>query len=121
VSWRIDSQPQGAELVRLRDGVVLGKTPWQSVAPFAAGTEELRLRLPGYVDRDVSISKSAHVELRERLDPESHESMGIGDSADARKGPNDVKSTSYRKRRKQPKAEKEYVQTHEHGPVQLEE
>jgi serine/threonine-protein kinase len=71
VTWTIRSEPTGAAIIRIRDGALLGKTPWNSRQAFAVGSEDLRLKLDGYADHDVTIERSGHVELTEYLEPES--------------------------------------------------
>src|SRR5262249_26886995 len=59
VRWSVYTEPSGATVVRVSDGSVLGATPWQSELPAATGTEELRLRLPGYVERLIRLDRAA--------------------------------------------------------------
>src|SRR5205823_2654982 len=44
----IDSTPTGARLVRVRDGAVLGNTPFKESWAAGDGTERLRLEKDGY-------------------------------------------------------------------------
>jgi hypothetical protein len=55
VSVAIDSTPSEARLVRVRDGAVLGKTPFRETWPQAAGTEKLRLERDGYRPESVVV------------------------------------------------------------------
>lgn len=68
ITWRLRSEPTGAAVVRLRDDVVMGNTPWESQQAAAATVERFRLRLPGYVDREVGLAGDHSVELFERLE-----------------------------------------------------
>lgn len=63
----IDSVPQGAEIVRLSDGTVLGKTPWSREQPAAEGTEEILLRVPGYAEQRLSVALAENHEHRVTL------------------------------------------------------
>jgi len=71
VRWSLRSQPPGAEIVRAADGVVLGRTPWTSEMVEAPGQLELRLRLPGFAERRLSLTRSSEVSRDEILDAAS--------------------------------------------------
>lgn len=60
VVWKLETSPAGAEVVRVSDGQVLGRTPWHSEVPSGGGVEELRLRLAGHVERLVSLQRNAN-------------------------------------------------------------
>jgi serine/threonine-protein kinase len=68
VDVAIQSIPAGARVVRERDGVVLGETPFQETWPQGAGAERLRLELPGHEPESVTVplgqGLSARVPLR---------------------------------------------------------
>ncbi len=55
VHWSLASEPGGAEVIRATTGESLGRTPWQSDVPIGTGRVTLRLRAPGYLDRDVEL------------------------------------------------------------------
>ncbi|MFO0578644.1 MAG: hypothetical protein U1A78_31970 [Polyangia bacterium] len=69
VSWSLRSQPAGAQVVRAADGEVLGTTPWIRAQPAAAGTLELRLRHPGFLERRVQLDRGSDASRDELLDP----------------------------------------------------
>ena len=71
VRWSLRSQPPGAEIVRTADGVVLGRTPWTSEMATAPGQLELRLRLPGFAERRLTLARSSEVSRDEILDAAS--------------------------------------------------
>ena len=50
VELRVTSTPEGAEVFRAADGVLLGLTPFSTKAPATGGTALFRLRLAGYDD-----------------------------------------------------------------------
>ncbi len=58
VLWQIQTAPVSAEIVRVSDGAILGKTPWQGERPLGAGTEELRVVAPGYVNKLLVFDRS---------------------------------------------------------------
>lgn len=58
VHWQIKTAPTGAEILRVTDGAILGKTPWQSERPLGTGTEELRIVAPGYVNQLLVFDRS---------------------------------------------------------------
>ncbi|HNN93239.1 MAG TPA: protein kinase [Pseudomonadota bacterium] len=66
VHWSIESEPAGAEVVRVGSDEVLGTTPFQQEREASPGSEQLKLRLAGYQEslitvplgRDVSVDRS---------------------------------------------------------------
>ena len=58
VHWSLSSDPGGADVIRAGSGETLGRTPWQSDVPTGSGKVTLRLRLPGYQDREVELEAS---------------------------------------------------------------
>ena len=112
VTWVIRSEPSGAEIVRVRDGTILGKTPWESRQAFAPGTEDLKLRLAGYVERDITIARSGHNEMTEHLEP------AVSPSQAEQKPtvpPEEIK------RKPGSKTKAPTLRGHNHGPVQPED
>ena len=69
VHWRVDSQPQGAEVFSLPDGRKLGVTPWQSEEPQTSGHIEIELRKPGFLAKQLSLSKNTDEDRNEALAP----------------------------------------------------
>lgn len=113
VTWTIRSEPSGADVIRIRDGTVQGKTPWSSRQAFATGTEELRLRRSGYADRDITVERSGHVELMERLEVAPPSLPAVTEPA--------TKPDSKRNRIDGIKKKRAAHFGHTHGPVQAEE
>ena len=58
VTLRIESEPSGAQVLRISDGQVLGQTPWQVTQRAAERNLQLRLRLDRYVEQDLSLDAS---------------------------------------------------------------
>ena len=69
VYWAVSSSPAGAEIVRVSDGRVLGKTPWRSEQPQGTGHVTLRLRFVGYQDRVVDLDSNADDRSEVTLEP----------------------------------------------------
>jgi hypothetical protein len=57
ITLGVESDPPGAQIIRVRDGQTLGRTPWQSEQPAQPGELLVRLRLPGYVEREVALNQ----------------------------------------------------------------
>ena len=58
VRWSVNTEPAGATLVRVSDGSILGVTPWYGEFAAGQGSEEIRLRLSGYVERLIQLDRS---------------------------------------------------------------
>jgi hypothetical protein len=56
VSLRIDSRPAEAEVVRIADGVVLGRTPLVLELPAGDGAVTFRLRKRGYLPEELELT-----------------------------------------------------------------
>lgn len=69
VHWQIKSIPSGATVVRIRDGRVVGQTPWQAEQPAETGSEQILLRLHGHADKLLTLDLSADAQREERLNP----------------------------------------------------
>jgi hypothetical protein len=59
VTWSIASEPAGAELVRVSDGKLLGRTPWRAEVEAAAGSEEPAVRLGGHIERRIHLERGS--------------------------------------------------------------
>jgi hypothetical protein len=59
VRWQITTTPPGAEVVRVSDGQVLGKTPWKSEQAAGSGKVGVTLRQTGFLDRQVVLDLDA--------------------------------------------------------------
>jgi serine/threonine protein kinase len=68
VRWSIDSEPTGADVVRVSDGQLLGKTPWSREQPPSGGAILVRLRYPGFAERQLSLDQMTDITRRETLD-----------------------------------------------------
>ncbi len=71
VHWSLSSDPGGADVIRAGSGETLGRTPWQSDVPTGSGKVLLRLRLPGYQDREVELEASRDDRSEVMLEPEA--------------------------------------------------
>jgi hypothetical protein len=58
VVWDVKSTPPGVEVVRITDGVVLGKTPWHQEELAGSGKVGVTLRQTGYMDKQVLLDKT---------------------------------------------------------------
>ena len=67
VRWIVRSTPPGAEVVRFKDGLVLGKTPWQFEQLAVSGELKLSLKLLGYQESVLDLSLGADAEVEEIL------------------------------------------------------
>src|SRR5262249_39403984 len=57
IRWSISSLPPGAEVRRVQDGAILGKTPWQLERSPESGVEELFIVAPGYQLQKLSLRR----------------------------------------------------------------
>lgn len=100
VRWSITTEPTAAEVVRVRDGAVLGRTPWSTQQEAAPGEEELLLRLPGFEERSVTLQRSGHEQITEALEPGSVKSRSASSTENATLRPVRRKSPSATTRKK---------------------
>jgi len=68
VHWQVRSEPPGAEILRVPDGQVLGRTPWTHAQPAQDGAENLQLRLVGYRALDLSLNRSGDEDVTQVLE-----------------------------------------------------
>lgn len=68
VHWTVKSTPPGATVLRASDESVLGQTPWNFESEATTGQVEVKLRLPGYKDRAVTLSQEHDTALDEALE-----------------------------------------------------
>lgn len=59
VRWSVSTTPPGAHVTRVRDGKLMGLTPWAFEPVKETGTEKLLLDLDGYAPTEVSLDKLA--------------------------------------------------------------
>lgn len=93
VHWRIDSQPQGAEIYSVSDGRKLGVTPWLAEETMESGQLAVELRKPGFVSKQLVLSRNADEDRTEALAPRK-------DAKSSRKKDRSDGSSSSSKRRK---------------------
>lgn len=94
VHWRIDSQPQGAEIYSVSDGRKLGVTPWLSEETMDEGQLAVELRKPGFVSKQLVLSRNADEDRTEALAPRKES------KSSRKKDRSDSGSSSSSKRRK---------------------
>lgn len=67
--WQVDSEPQGADVIRLSDGEVLGQTPWSGEQPEGTEPVEVKLHLTGFSDRKIMLKPGADAAYKQTLKP----------------------------------------------------
>jgi len=72
----IVTEPAGAEVLRVADGVLLGKTPWHSTRRMEQGHLPVLLRLPGFHEQRLDLDLRRDDERREQLQPLRAAKMG---------------------------------------------
>ena len=70
IKLHVESEPAGVEVVQVDNGEVLGKTPWSMSLPGASGQLRLRLRLPGYAEQELSLSREESNGMQVRMKPQ---------------------------------------------------
>ena len=64
VRWRLLSVPDGAKVIQLSDGTVIGETPLSQETVRSSSPLRLRLERPGYLPHEVQLSLEASGELQ---------------------------------------------------------
>jgi serine/threonine-protein kinase len=67
--WTVDSEPQGADIIRVDDGELLGQTPWTGDQPDGSGPVDVTLHLSGFADRKITLKPGADVSYKQTLKP----------------------------------------------------
>ena len=67
--WSVDSEPQGADIIRTDDGQLLGQTPWTGEQPEGSSPVEVVLHLSGYADRKITLKPGADSAYKQALKP----------------------------------------------------
>lgn len=65
--WSVDSEPQGADIIRIDDGQLLGQTPWTGEQPEGTGPVEVTLHLAGYADRKLTLRPGSDTAYKQTL------------------------------------------------------
>lgn len=75
IRWVIRTEPAGAELVRLSDGKVMSKTPFEHEYELIGQGRKVAvaLRLEGYAEKKLELDTSQNVDLLEKLEPAGKE------------------------------------------------
>lgn len=116
IQIRISSEPSSADVVRLSDGEILGRTPWSMERPASTETLLIKLRLRGYLERRLNLDLRADSSRHELLDPQPEvPSAAAGEGSKSEKGTlaKDNKETSSASPRPSPKAAKAGDSSHE--------
>jgi len=82
--WTITSLPDGASIVRVDTGERLGETPWHREQPRADGVMKVRLALPGYRARELTLDRAGdeHRQIQLRPLPRDPRPTTQGDNDD---------------------------------------
>jgi serine/threonine-protein kinase len=67
--WTITSLPDGASIVRIDTGERLGETPWHREQPRADGVVNVRVALPGYRARELTLDRAGDEHRQVQLRP----------------------------------------------------
>jgi serine/threonine protein kinase len=67
IIWIVKSEPPRADIVRKSDGALLGRTPWYTEQPAAAGRVDAVVRKSGYVEQAVVLDRAATTSLHLKL------------------------------------------------------
>ncbi|MCS6915225.1 MAG: hypothetical protein NZ890_18605 [Myxococcota bacterium] len=75
IRWAIRTEPAGADVVRLSDGKVMSKTPFEHEHTLIGQGHKvaLALRLEGYAEKRLELDTSQNVDLLEKLEPAGKE------------------------------------------------
>ncbi len=68
IVWLVKTEPDHAEVVRVDDGKLLGRTPWYIEQPAGTGTVEIVVRKIGYVEQHIALDRTANDTQRLRLE-----------------------------------------------------
>lgn len=68
-TWSIETEPQGAQIVLVSDGKVLGTTPWQGAQPEGDKPVAVRLQLAGYLDKTLTLKPGSDASYSQALRP----------------------------------------------------
>ncbi|HNF96731.1 MAG TPA: serine/threonine-protein kinase, partial [Pseudomonadota bacterium] len=105
VQWQLRTSPVRADVLRVSDGALLGKTPWQSEQPVGQGSQELRLIAPGYADKLVVLDLSRDEQQSLDLEPIAAKGSPIpGTKTEAQNGKSSqkaLKGDAQKKKKKQ--------------------
>jgi serine/threonine-protein kinase len=69
-TWSIETEPAGAQVVRVSDGKILGTTPWQGSQPEGDAPVAVRLRLAGYLDKVLTLKPGSDASYSQALRPQ---------------------------------------------------
>ncbi|MFO0655945.1 MAG: serine/threonine-protein kinase [Polyangia bacterium] len=67
--WTVDSEPQGADIIRTDDGQLLGQTPWTGEQPDGSGPVEVTIHLTGFSDRKITLKPGPDTSYKQTLKP----------------------------------------------------
>ena len=79
--WSIETEPAGAQIVRVSDGQILGTTPWKGPQPPGDEPVAVRLRLLGYADKVLTLKPGADASYLQVLRARSGKKGPVGGKA----------------------------------------
>jgi serine/threonine-protein kinase len=87
IRFRIVSEPPGADVYRVSDGVAVGTTPYESSVEKSNGTLRLVVKRSQYLDEKIELSAARDDELHLKLRPAKMEAKAPSTHARASKAP----------------------------------
>lgn len=63
VRWSIASQPSGAEIIRVADGELLGKTPWEGIPSAGSGAIKVQVRRDGFETEPLTLDNGLGIRI----------------------------------------------------------
>lgn len=67
IRWTIATTPPGAVVLDSQGGP-MGETPWTQERPSGAGTQQIRLRKPGYAEKMLILNQDVDQQVNEKLE-----------------------------------------------------
>lgn len=77
VRWSITSQPSGAEIIRVTDGELLGKTPWEGIPSAGSGAIKVQVRLNGFETESLTLDNGLGIRIGLTLRRKAGQPVGV--------------------------------------------
>lgn len=77
VRWSITSQPSGAEIIRVADGELLGKTPWEGIPSAGTGAIKVQVRLNGFETEPLTLDNGLGIKIGLTLRRKAGQPVGV--------------------------------------------
>lgn len=103
IHWSVVSTPPGAQVIRVSDGQVLGKTPLEMDFSAGAGDSDVKLRLPGYAEKPLKLSLSENETRKESLEKASKKPPRMNPQNSAGTGTNTTSTPTRNNNEDQPR------------------